>query len=223
MSILIVEHDTNYRKIIDHILKISHYKTEPVNSTTDALNILRTKPEIEVVISEIIMPEINGLELLRTIRNSTFISKIPVILCTASKDIGKLNLAATIGCKYYILKPFNQKLLLEKVALAISKSELIIATTKEITHKNKFSEQQFKAKAEEFVHLMEKEKHWQANNKNKIHCNNNIKHILEIANILGAQQLINHIEQKNKNNSHLYQLELNWIIQRTITKIKEVL
>ncbi|MEA3360118.1 MAG: response regulator [Thermodesulfobacteriota bacterium] len=119
MSILIVEDNPVSAKIIEFNLKKNGYETIYAKSGKDAIENLQSNIKIKLVITDILMPEMNGMELLNEIKKNPEWKNIPVIMCTSLSDIDTVKKAAKAGCRHYILKPINKTHLLQKVKEAL--------------------------------------------------------------------------------------------------------
>jgi CheY-like chemotaxis protein len=73
----------------------------------------------DVVISDIMITEMDGFELLKPIRDDMHLKDIPVILCTAKQDTESIKKAIELACDDYIVKPINDFSLLQKVNKAL--------------------------------------------------------------------------------------------------------
>jgi CheY-like chemotaxis protein len=80
-----------------------------------ALNVLKSEPSVKLVITDLTMPEMDGLELTRHIKKSDKFGDVQVVLLTGSDDEGLVRKAADAGCTNYLVKPVHPKLLLELV------------------------------------------------------------------------------------------------------------
>jgi DNA-binding response OmpR family regulator len=74
------------------------------------------KEEPDLIISDIMMPEMNGLELCRKIKNNLYTSHIPFILLTAKGEVEDFIEGLELGADDYIAKPFNIEILVAKVS-----------------------------------------------------------------------------------------------------------
>ena len=119
MSILIVDDNTVSAKIIEFNLKKNGYETIYAKSGKDAIENLQSNIKIKLVITDILMPEMNGLELLYEIKKHPEWRNIPVIMCTSLSDVDTVKKAAKAGCRHYIIKPINKTHLLQKVKEAL--------------------------------------------------------------------------------------------------------
>ena len=104
-TILITEDDDEVRGFLERELSL-HFKIRTAANGKDALRVLEEE-EISLVVSDVMMPEMNGFELCRTIKSQLLFSHIPVILLTALTDERQRIFGITGGADDYIQKPFN--------------------------------------------------------------------------------------------------------------------
>ncbi|MCB2186910.1 MAG: response regulator [Deltaproteobacteria bacterium] len=119
LGILVVDDYANMRRLTKSILHRLGFKNlyEAANGH-EALDVLRTRP-IGLVISDVNMPELNGLELLHLIRSDPEMLNLPFILTTGEADRGVILAAAKAKVTEYILKPFSPEVLQAKLAKAL--------------------------------------------------------------------------------------------------------
>ncbi len=113
ISILIVDDEQNVSQLLKKVLSKKGYKTYAVSSALDALDIINAY-HIDIVITDIKMPDMDGIALLKAIKEMD--SSIAVILITAFATLETAVEALKIGARDYITKPFN----LEEICLSIS-------------------------------------------------------------------------------------------------------
>ena len=104
-TILITEDDDEVRCLLERELSL-HFKIRTAANGKDALRVLEEE-EISLVVSDVMMPEMNGFELCRTIKSQLPFSHIPVILLTALTDERQRIFGITGGADDYIQKPFH--------------------------------------------------------------------------------------------------------------------
>ncbi|SPE52843.1 Transcriptional regulatory protein ZraR [Verrucomicrobia bacterium] len=114
-SILIVDDDPGQRSLLDSFLRSQGFDTVPVSSGASALEILRTQP-IGMMISDVRMPGMTGLETLRRARQEHAV--LPVLLVTAYADIREAVGAMRDGAVNYLAKPIDLDELLRTVRQA---------------------------------------------------------------------------------------------------------
>ncbi len=106
-TVLIVEDNPDMQQFIQEIIA-PHYSTYTANNGNEALAILKdTSKNINLVISDILMPELDGLSLLQIIKSTEQWASTPVIMLTAlATEDDRIN-ALTIGVDDYLIKPFS--------------------------------------------------------------------------------------------------------------------
>ena len=115
MKILIVEDNLIGTMLLEILLQKHGYQTVLARTGTEAIECLTTTPDIQLLISEIVMPEMDGVELLSKMKEHPDWRNIPVIMCTALADADTVRRAIVLGCKHYVLKPINGEALMRKV------------------------------------------------------------------------------------------------------------
>ena len=109
--ILIVDDDENIRNLLSIYLENEGFKTIKVDNAKNAIEIIEEK-NIELVLLDIMMPQIDGIEACIKIRQN---KKMPIIMISAkSEDMDKIHVL-TAGADDYITKPFNPLELIARV------------------------------------------------------------------------------------------------------------
>ena len=103
--ILIVEDDWDIRAYLQHELS-GNFNVLVAENGAKALDIL-LKENVSLVVSDVMMPEMNGFELCRRVKSDMALSHIPVILLTALSDDSQRLYGFEGGADEYIQKPFN--------------------------------------------------------------------------------------------------------------------
>lgn len=83
---------------------------------------LREEPDL--VILDMVMPFMNGVQVLETMKRSAKLSQIPVIACTAIGDTSVVKQIISYGVQHYIVKPIDRQKLIAKVATFIETSDM---------------------------------------------------------------------------------------------------
>ncbi|MHB8125216.1 MAG: diguanylate cyclase [Desulfitobacteriaceae bacterium] len=125
MSILIVDDTLFSLKLIQTLLKFEGYSDIlTAQSATEAYRILEQQNSagvlsIDLILMDIIMPDINGIEACRTIKSNELTVDIPIIMVTATTDKKELKMAFSAGAMDYIIKPFDEIELIARVRSAL--------------------------------------------------------------------------------------------------------
>ncbi|MDD2954872.1 MAG: EAL domain-containing protein [Oscillospiraceae bacterium] len=122
-TVLIVEDEPVNRKILKKILQ-DQYETIEVENGAAAWDILvRQKDGISAVLLDIVMPVMNGYELLTKMQEA-HMEDIPVIVTTGATDEDAEHKALDVGAWDFVTKPYNAKALFSRLRNAIARSEL---------------------------------------------------------------------------------------------------
>lgn len=107
-NVLIVDDSKSMRSVIKKIVTLSGFKMEEcleAGNGREALNVLENY-WVDVIISDINMPQMNGFELLVALRNDDLLQSIPVIIVSTEGREDRMEEAYTLGAKGFIKKPF---------------------------------------------------------------------------------------------------------------------
>ena len=123
MKVLIVEDEPNIASFEKLELEHEGFETEIAQTGREAVSVFEANPDVfSIVLLDIMLPELNGLEVLRRIRK---ISKVPVILVTArGETFDKVN-GLDAGADDYISKPFAIEELLARIRSVLRRSEYL--------------------------------------------------------------------------------------------------
>lgn len=114
MKILVAEDNAVSGTLITGVLTRHGYTIVLARNGSEALGFLNSDPDIQGVITDIMMPESSGLDLLRALREHETWRSLPAIVITVRDDHETVAEAFALGCKDYLLKPIRPDLLLEK-------------------------------------------------------------------------------------------------------------
>ena len=121
LRFLIVDDFSTMRRIVRNLLKESGYAdAEEAEDGVVALNKLRNM-KFDFVITDINMPNMNGFQLLVEIKKDEKLKHLPVLMVTAEARKEDIVAAAQQGAAGYIVKPFTNATLEEKITLIIQK------------------------------------------------------------------------------------------------------
>src|SRR5271156_2469743 len=120
--ILVVEDEDAIREIVCSMLSAANYKTRQAASGLKALAILDAGEEFELVLSDLMMADLDGMGLLE--RTKEAYPDIPVVMVTAVHDIAVALAAIRNGAYDYLLKPFEREQLLATVRRALENRRL---------------------------------------------------------------------------------------------------
>ncbi len=104
-KILIVDDDEQVLILLQRLLENNKIDSTTSSSAPEALSVIESTPSIKLVLLDISMPEVSGIELLEKVHNIT--PSIHVIMITGLSDIETAKKCMILGAKDYITKPFD--------------------------------------------------------------------------------------------------------------------
>ncbi|MBX7247225.1 MAG: response regulator [Candidatus Sumerlaeaceae bacterium] len=113
-TILIADDNESVRTILKLTLQFKGYNLIEVDNGAKALETLKTT-EVDLLISDIDMPQMNGLELLAALRADPKFASLPILICSAEQDATEENIVAR-GASGFLTKPCPPSELLGAVA-----------------------------------------------------------------------------------------------------------
>lgn len=121
--ILLVDDEEEILDFLERILK-AKYTIIRAENGLEALKLLSTEP-VQLVVSDVMMPEMDGFELCRQIKSNFEFSHIPVILLTAKNTLQSKIEGLELGADAYIEKPFSKEHLQAQIASLIANRSMI--------------------------------------------------------------------------------------------------
>ena len=114
VTVLAVDDQSVNLRLLDAVLTPRGHRVISASSGAEALSLLETE-DVDLVLSDVVMPEMDGYEVCRRIRSNPSTEFLPVVMITASGSEQRLN-ALLAGADDFITKPFDQSELLARVA-----------------------------------------------------------------------------------------------------------
>ena len=121
-KILIVEDDQELRQLFDHVLLKNGYAVKEVSNGKEALDALGTD-YYDLMISDIMMPKMDGFELVRSLRETG--NGIPVLMITAKDAFDDMRVGFLSGTDDYMVKPVNVNEMVLRVSALLRRAQMI--------------------------------------------------------------------------------------------------
>ena len=113
---LVVDDSKMVRSIVVDILKPLGLKVIEAEDGKEALDYLKSNPEsVDIVISDLHMPNLNGMELCREIRHGLGLAELPVLILSADSETESVTGLFQSGANDFIVKPFTKEVLIARV------------------------------------------------------------------------------------------------------------
>jgi DNA-binding NarL/FixJ family response regulator len=120
-KILVVDDNLTLRMTLTHFLEESGYLVEAVDCVTDALVAFEQDPA-DLVVSDILMPDIDGLEFCRRLRATRSGQLVPFIFISSKADVEDRVQGHAMGADDYLIKPFEPRELMAKIESQLERS-----------------------------------------------------------------------------------------------------
>jgi two-component system chemotaxis response regulator CheY len=119
MRAMVVDDSKAMRTVLSRMLRACGYdEIAQAANGVEAFRTLRDTGSFDVVLVDWNMPEMSGIEFIRRVRNSGVLEHASVVMVTSETAIEKVAEALASGADEYLMKPFTQDALLEKIELA---------------------------------------------------------------------------------------------------------
>lgn len=112
VKILVVDDESRMRKLVKDFLVRKEYDVLEAGDGEAALDIFYKNKDIALIILDVMMPKLNGWEVVKEIREN---SQVPIIMLTAKGDESDELMGFTLGVDEYVTKPFSPKILVARV------------------------------------------------------------------------------------------------------------
>jgi DNA-binding response OmpR family regulator len=113
-SILVVDDDPLIRTLVEHKLRLRGFEVVSAESGEDGLKQVAVKRP-DLIVLDAMMPEIDGFEVLRRLKEDAATATIPVIMLTARKQESDIVSALSSGARDYLVKPFMAEELIMRI------------------------------------------------------------------------------------------------------------
>lgn len=118
LEILTVDDEEFNLDILQEYFEEARYKSTQAHNGAEALEILNNKPDFDVIVLDRMMPVMDGMQFLKTIKEDKRFREIPVIMQTAASQSQQVAEGIREGVFYYLNKPYSKEVLLSTVRAA---------------------------------------------------------------------------------------------------------
>ncbi len=121
-NILVAEDDRNLQKLMTAVLKQNGYNVLTAKDGIEALEIL-DKSHVDLIISDIMMPNMDGYSLTRSLRKSNY--NLPILMVTAKETFEDKKKGFIVGTDDYMVKPIDMDEMILRVAALLRRSRIV--------------------------------------------------------------------------------------------------
>lgn len=113
--ILVADDSPTIRKFVSISLKVKGFEIIQVSDGMEALEVLPSE-QIDLIITDLNMPNVDGFELIKTIRSNEDYRELPIIILSSLSGNEEIERGIQYGANAYLLKPFDSKRVLYEVS-----------------------------------------------------------------------------------------------------------
>lgn len=104
--------------ILSKTLKELGYEVREAANGLEALEVMKAEgTAVKLVLTDWNMPEMNGLELLKSLRQNPALASLVIIMVTTETELNQMAAALEAGANEYVMKPFTKEILLDKLEM----------------------------------------------------------------------------------------------------------
>lgn len=115
LKAVIVDDSRALRMILARIIRELGYEVGEAGNGREALNVIGN--DVNLILTDWNMPEMNGLELVKQLRQNPALSSVPIVMVTTETEVPQMAAALEAGANEYVMKPFTKDILIEKLQL----------------------------------------------------------------------------------------------------------
>ncbi|MEE2858643.1 MAG: adenylate/guanylate cyclase domain-containing protein [Candidatus Neomarinimicrobiota bacterium] len=141
-TILIIDDEPSNLEILTKNLTNSNHEVIAVSSVREAENAIQDNKDIDVILLDLIMPEINGIDYLKKLKSNDITYSIPVIMLSALDEVDAIVDCINAGAEDFLMKPVNRILLMARLNNALEKKYY---RDKELKYQQKIKHEQKKS------------------------------------------------------------------------------
>lgn len=127
IKVLIADDEFRLRKIVRDFLTAKDFEVIEAQDGEEAIDTFFAQKDIDLIILDVMMPKMDGWEVLKTIREE---SSVPIIMLTAKSEESDELHGFDIGADEYITKPFSPKILVARVEALLKRNQVINGSSK---------------------------------------------------------------------------------------------
>jgi two-component system chemotaxis response regulator CheY len=117
MKALVIDDSRSAREMLADILQEIGFEVLKAKDAREGMAILAEIRSADVVLVDWLMPEMNGLELIRAVRANPAYDRVPLMMVTTETEMPQVALALEAGANEYVMKPVTREMIIDKLNL----------------------------------------------------------------------------------------------------------
>ena len=117
--ILIVDDSKTVRNLLAFIMKKEGFKVTAAEDGLDGLEKLYSEPKIDLIVSDINMPRMDGITFIRTVREQEAYRDIPIVVLSTEGEEKDIQVGLSIGANLYMVKPAQPEKMVKNIKMLL--------------------------------------------------------------------------------------------------------
>jgi len=210
MNILIVEDNPITSKILVLNLTKHGYTAITAEDGQEALDLMKSNPDIQLAIIDLKLPKLSGAELIEAMKGNVLLNEIPVIICSSENNSEVVEKVITMGIKKYVVKPIKAQQLLVDIRQILGHEREVLVPKTRIIRDMEIDRTIYNQMVQSFANLVDDKKTMLLKlvqeEQDALEIDE-LNVLYESADMLGAERLKKHLEiikRKGKISSYSY-------------------
>ena len=140
-KLLIIDDESSTSLLLRWLLKNEPYQTFTANSFKEAVNLLREN-SFHLILLDLIMPDVDGFEMLEYLKTDKTLRTIPVIIVSVKSDRESIETALRKGARDYVVKPYNIRDLRNKAKIILANNTTLKTEINSLWNKKQMKRKQ---------------------------------------------------------------------------------
>ncbi|QJT08479.1 response regulator [Oceanidesulfovibrio marinus] len=117
--ILIVDDSKTVRNLVAFIMKKEGFKVTTAENGLDGLEKLYTSPDVDLIISDINMPKMDGFTFIKSVREQELYRDVPIVVLSTEGREEDIDAGISLGANLYLVKPAQPEMLVKNVKMLL--------------------------------------------------------------------------------------------------------
>ncbi|MBY0279129.1 response regulator [Candidatus Binatia bacterium] len=155
MSIIIAEDNRVAAKLLEMQLAALGFRTTTVASGGEVLEVVRSCADVELLITDLEMPGMSGVDVIRTLRHDPRWCRLPIVVATGNADVQHARQVASLQVHHYLVKPVHRAQLESTVRAALAERAVALVSPQEVMQRLSVDEAGYRVLLESFLSLVD--------------------------------------------------------------------
>jgi two-component system chemotaxis response regulator CheY len=155
LAIIIAEDNRVAAKLLEMQLAAMGFTHTTVASGPEVLETLQARADVELLITDLLMPGMSGLDLIRAIRHEPRWCRLPIVVATAAVDVQNARQVASLWVNHYLVKPVHRAQLESTVRAALAERAVALVSQTEVMQRLSVDESGYQVLLDSFLSIVD--------------------------------------------------------------------